>query len=117
VARDSLQDWSQRAYPGGFVLWIDRSAAAIAQARRGSQEQMASARLEYRQAEIESFELAQGEQPFDLAFALRVGALDGRHPANESLALACLRKTLTPNARLYIDGGAPLREIRLCRRE
>lgn len=95
----------------GFVLGIDRSPVAIAQARRGSTSEVASGRVDYRQVEVENLELDRGEEPFDLAFALRVGCLDGRHPAKGKLAMARLRAALRPGARLYIGGGAPLKEI------
>jgi SAM-dependent methyltransferase len=95
----------------GFVLGIDRSAAAITQAVRGSAELIAAGTLRFRQSEIESFELGDGEPPFDLAFALRVGALDGRHPSQGAHAMTSLRKALKPGSLLYIDGGSPLRAI------
>ena len=50
---------------------------------------------------------------FDLAFAVRVGALDGRHPELEARARQRIADALTPHGRLFIDGGDPLREIRL----
>lgn len=95
----------------GFVLGIDRSLAAVTQARRGSQDLIVRGLLDYRQVAVEHFELKDGEEPFDLAFAFRVGALDGRHPSNGRVALERLRRSLVPSARLYIDGGSPLREI------
>jgi ubiquinone/menaquinone biosynthesis C-methylase UbiE len=63
----------------GFVHAIDRSSKAIAQAIAVSETELATKRLEFLQVSIEDFELA-GEERFDLAFAIRVGALDGRHP-------------------------------------
>jgi hypothetical protein len=45
--------------------------------------------------------------------AIRVGALDGRHPEAEQASLAAIRAALKPGGRLYIDGGEPLREIGL----
>jgi SAM-dependent methyltransferase len=64
----------------GHVLAIDRSAAAVAQAAAASNEAIASGRMSVRQVAAEDFVLEPGEQPYDLAFAVRVGALDGRHP-------------------------------------
>jgi hypothetical protein len=69
--------------------------------------------LSFRVAAVEDFELDTGEEPFDLAFAVRVGALDGRHPELESPARQRIRDALTAHGRLYIDGGDPLREILL----
>ena len=62
---------------------------------------------------MEDFVLARGEQPYDLAFAVRVGALDGRHPAAGRAALLRLREALAEGGRLFIDGGDPLQEIPL----
>ena len=98
---------------GGFVLGIDRSAKAIAQAVALTEHWPGSAALRFRHVAAEDFELAEGEAPFDLAFALRVGALDGRHPEAGRRALGRLGAALAPGARLFIDGGNPLREIRL----
>jgi hypothetical protein len=63
----------------------------------------------------EEFELLPGEAPFDLAFAVRVGALDGRHPRAGEQARRRIAAALTPGGRLFIDGGDPLREIDLPR--
>jgi protein-L-isoaspartate O-methyltransferase len=97
----------------GHVLAIDRSAKAIAQARTGSAAELATGRLEFRQVAIEDFELGKGERPYDLAFAVRVGALDGRHPEQGRLALSQIRKALVKGGRLFMDGGNPLKEISL----
>lgn len=98
---------------GGHVLAIDRSAKAIAQAIAGSAAELATGRLEFRQIAAEEFVLLKGERPYDLAFAVRVGALDGRHPQAGRIALARIRHALVPGGRLYIDGGDPLTEIAL----
>ena len=97
----------------GFVLGIDRSATAIAQSKAGSGDLLAEGRLDFRQAAAETFELLSGEAKFDLAFAVRVGALDGRHPAAGEKVIARLRAALVPDAPLFIDGGNPLRMIDL----
>ncbi|MBL8403832.1 MAG: methyltransferase domain-containing protein [Dechloromonas sp.] len=99
----------------GHVLAIDRSAKAIDQAMAGSMPELASGRLAFRCVAIEDFVLAQDEQPYDLAFAVRVGALDGRHPQAGLVALERLRRALSRRGRLFIDGGDPLLEIRLDR--
>jgi SAM-dependent methyltransferase len=93
----------------GFVLGIDRSPRAIAQATASGGPR----HLAFRVVAVEDFELEPGEQPFDLAFAVRVGALDGRHPELEQRARRRIRDALTPRGRLFIDGGDPLREITL----
>ncbi len=98
--------------PNGYVLAIDRSAKAIQQAKSGTRQGKRNDNLEFRQANIESFELKPGEKPFDIAVAIRVGALDGRHPEIEKMALAQIAKALTKKGRLFIDGGEPLKEIK-----
>lgn len=97
----------------GFVLAIDRSDKAIGLAGTGSQQEIEMGRLEFRQAAVEQFQLFEGDEPFDIAFAMRVGALDGRHPESYELAIQNIKAALKPNGRLFIDGGAPLREITL----
>jgi SAM-dependent methyltransferase len=97
----------------GHVLGIDRSSKAIAQAIAGSRVEMASGRLRFRQVAVEDFELEEGERPYDLAFAVRVGALDGRHPEAGRVARQRICKALVKGGRLYIDGGDPLRELSL----
>ena len=88
----------------GYVLAIDRSAKAIAQAEVLSEVQMKSGKLSYRQASIEEFELADGEGPFDLVVAVRVGALDGRHPAAGKQAIVRIAGAMKPDGRLFVDG-------------
>lgn len=97
----------------GHILAIDRSATAIRQATVACAPEIASGRMSVRQAAVEDFELQPGEEPFDLAFAIRVGALDGRHPELQRQAHARIAAALLPGGRLYIDGGRPLREIPL----
>ncbi len=97
----------------GHVLAIDRSAKAIQQAMMGSKAEIETGRLSLRQAAIEEFDLQPGEKPFDIAIAVRVGALDGRHPESEKQALAKIAKALDKEGKLFIDGGNPLREIDL----
>ena len=102
-----------RRIGSGHVMGIDRSAAAIAQALAGSRAEIEAGVLSFRLVRVEDFELEQNEAPFDLAFAVRVGALDGRHPEAGREALARLRAALAPAGRLLIDGGGPLREVPL----
>lgn len=97
----------------GHILAIDRSAKAIKQTTELSQDEISSGRMSVRQIAIEHFSLEDGEPPFDLAFAIRVGALDGRHPELEKQALARIAAALTSQGKLFIDGGNPLKEIPL----
>ena len=99
----------------GVVLGIDRSASAVAQALAAGAEQVATGRLAFRQVAVEDLVLLPGEEPFDLAFAVRVGALDGRHPRAGEQALRRLAAVLAPHGRLLVDGGDPLRELALPR--
>ncbi|MFC7522413.1 class I SAM-dependent methyltransferase [Parapedobacter sp. GCM10030251] len=94
----------------GHVLAIDRSAKAIEQAIRSSQPEINKGTLRFLQAKIETFELPENQQRFDLAIAVRVGALDGRHPELEQQALLKIAAALTDNGKLFIDGGNPLKE-------
>jgi ubiquinone/menaquinone biosynthesis C-methylase UbiE len=95
----------------GHVLAIDRSAKAIQQAISGSTTEIKTGVLSFKHSSIETFELLPGEKQFDIAIAVRVGALDGRHPEIEALALKRITKALTKKGKLFIDGGNPLKEI------
>jgi SAM-dependent methyltransferase len=97
----------------GHVLGIDRSAKAISQAMAASKAELASGCLRFRCVAVEDLELEKDEEPYDLAFAVRVGALDGRHPKAGEMAKHRIRNALVTGGRLYIDGGDPLRELPL----
>jgi trans-aconitate methyltransferase len=101
--------------PDGHLLAIDRSASAVKQALAGSTAERERGVLSFRRAAIEDFALAPGEAPFELVFAVRVGALDGRHPAAGHEALRRIAAATTPDARLFVDGGDPLRELEIPR--
>jgi uncharacterized protein (TIGR00290 family) len=105
-----------RRIEDGHVLAIDRSATAVRQTREGSFREIEAGRMQVRQVAVEDFVLEPGEAPYDLAFAVRVGALDGRHPQLEARAVRALTAALTPGGRLFVDGGDPLREVPLQRR-
>ena len=97
----------------GHVLAIDRSAKAIQQAIAVSQSEINSGRLSFRHVAIENFKLEPAEKRFDIAVAVRVGALDGRHPESEMQALTRIANALVKNGKLFIDGGSPWKEIAL----
>lgn len=92
----------------GKVVAIDRSQTAIDQATRGSGPEIAAGRLEFRCAAIEDFVLGPDDKPFDLAYAHRVGALDGRHPEAGRAALKRLKQALKPGGYLCIDDRPPI---------
>src|SRR6266536_3302606 len=99
----------------GHVLAIDRSATAVVQAQANSAKEIASGRMSVRQAAAEDFALEPGEAPFDIVFAIRVGALDGRHAAAGQKALKRIAAALAPGGRMFIDGGKPLLEVPIAR--
>ena len=104
---------AERVGDGGHVLVVDRSATGIAQVERLAAAEIAAGRIGVRCTAAEDFTLAPGEAPYDLAFAVRVGALDGRHPRAGERARARIRAALVPGGRLFVDGGDPLREVPL----
>jgi hypothetical protein len=67
--------------------------------------------MSVRQVAVEDFVLEPGELPFDIVFAIRVGALDGRHPDAGQRALERIAAAVSPGGRLFVDGGRPLREV------
>lgn len=104
AAREIVRRW-----PSVYVLGIDRSPKAIRQARMGAQVELAQGKLDFRQVAAEVLELAPEEERYDFAFALRVGALDGRHPEAGTIAIPRIHAALKPQGRIFIDGGNPLR--------
>lgn len=103
----------ERIAPGGHILVIDRSAKGVAQIERTAAAEIAAGQLSTRCVAAGDFTLLAREEPFDLAVAIRVGALDGRHPVEGVVSRARIREALRPGGRLYIDGGAPLRVMPL----
>ena len=96
-----------------YILAIDRSLKAIEQAKKNSATEIEKGKLRFVQSKIEEFKLSKNEEPFDIAFAIRVGAVDGRHPEIEKASLTNISKALKSTGKLYIDGGNPLKEIKL----
>lgn len=92
-----------RVAPGGAVVAIDRSPRAIALARAAWPEGEPGA-PSFRVAAAETFAPEPGEARFDLIVAVRVGALDGRHPEAGARAWPRLRAVLAPDGRIFVDG-------------
>jgi SAM-dependent methyltransferase len=97
----------------GHVLVIDRSAMGVALTERHAAAEIAAGVLSVRHVAAEELELLPGELPFDLAFAIRVGALDGRHLEAGVEVRRRIAAAVTPTGRLFVDGGDPLREVDL----
>jgi precorrin-6B methylase 2 len=110
----AAREVARRVGPAGHVLVLDRSAAGIAATRRACAAEIDAGLISTVCAPVEAFELHPDVEPFHLAFAARVGALDGRHPQLHDRALRCIRAALTPAGRLFVDTGDPLREVPLC---
>lgn len=104
----AAREVARRVGPSGHVLVVDRSAKGVALVERTAAEEIADGRLGVRCVRVEEAQLAAGEAPFDLAFACRVGVLDGRHPAELRLAVTALRSMLVPGGPIYVDTGDPL---------
>lgn len=94
-----------------YILGIDRSHKAVQQSIINCKTAGALGKTSFIRAAIEDFTSCKACEPFDLAFAIRVGVLDGRHPDKEPAALKNIVKMLRPAGKLYIDGGTPLKEI------
>lgn len=98
----AAREVARRVAPGGFVLAVDRSARAIDQARRGCSDEIAHGLLDVRCCAAEELELEPGEARYDVAFAARVGALDGRHPQLEAAARERIAAALVPGGELLV---------------
>lgn len=89
----------------GHVHVIDRSERGIAAIRRLAAEEIVLGRLSAECIAVEDFMLLDGNPPFDLVFANRVGALDGRHPRAGRLARQRIADALAPGGLVYVDGA------------
>ncbi|WP_421121831.1 SAM-dependent methyltransferase [Aquihabitans daechungensis] len=109
----AAREVARRVGPDGHVLAVDRSARAIRQLESSAADLIEAGLLRPCIAAIEDLALPPDEGRYDLAFAVRVGALDGRHPDAGRRALERIAALLEPGGRLFIDGGDPLRELPL----
>lgn len=104
---------ADRVAPSGHVLAVDRSSTAISQLTRVATGLIAAGLISTRCCRAEDLALEPDEAPYDLAFAIRVGAFDGRGPCGGTEARRRLAGMLVADGALYIDGGDPLRIVTL----
>lgn len=104
----AAREVARRVGPTGHVLVLDRSAAGIRRTEEACRAEIDAGVVSTLCAAVEEFELAPGTEPFDLAFACRVGVLDGRHPELHDRALARIGAAVRPGGALYVDLGSPL---------
>ena len=109
----AAREVAARVGPTGHVLVIDRSPRGVALTEVNCAAEIAGGTISVLRADVEHFELPAGSRRFDLAFACRVGALDGRHPQLYEPALANIARALAPGGRLFVDTGDPLAELAL----
>jgi SAM-dependent methyltransferase len=109
----AAREVARRIAPDGHILVLDRSAAGIELTRKNCSAEIDAGLLSTLCARVEDFALLPGVEPFDLAFACRVGALDGRHPRLYDPAIRAIGRALTPDGALFVDTGDPLRRVAL----
>ena len=109
----AAREVAARVAPNGHVLVLDRSEVGIQQTRQNCRAELANGTLSTLCAAVEAFELELSVERFDLAFACRVGALDGRHPKLYAAALDRIGRAVVPGGLLYVDTGSPLTAIDL----
>jgi len=106
---------ADRLVTGHILAIIDRSPRAVAQAEASASDQGIAGRMSVRHVAAEDFVLLNEDEPFDIVFAVRVGALDGRHPTSGEQVMRRIAAATRPDARLFTDGGQPLRELPIIR--
>ena len=104
---------ARRVGPNGHVLAVDRSKRVVDQLITSAGDLIDAGLLSVRNVSCEELALAADEARYDLAFAVRVGALDGRHPDAGARAMERLAHALVPGGQVFIDGGDPLRQLTL----
>lgn len=107
----AAREVANRIGPSGHVLVLDRSRSGIERTRRNCAPEVDAGVLSTLCAPVEDFELPADVRAFDLAFACRVGALDGRYPRLYDDAVRSIGAALLPGGRLFVDTGSPLAEI------
>lgn len=109
----AAQEVAVRVGPTGHVLVLDRSLAGIKRTRAACRAEIDVGVVSTLCAPVEDFALPADTTLFDLAFACRVGALDGRHPQLYARAMRNLAAAVVPGGILYVDTGDPLTAIPL----
>lgn len=109
----AAREVATRVGPTGHVLVLDRSHAGIERTRAACHAEIEAGLLSTMWAEVEDFQLPTDTEPFDIAFACRVGALDGRHPRLYDRAIESISHAIKPGGKLYVDTGNPLTAISL----
>lgn len=109
----AAREVARRVGPSGHVLVLDRSVTGIEATRRSCPDEIAAGTLSTLCAPVEDFTIPDDVAPFDVAFACRVGALDGRHPHLLEAAVANVGRVLTRDGVLLVDTGDPLRQVPL----
>jgi hypothetical protein len=77
------------------ALPFDDAERRPIRARAAAANEIASGRMAVRHVTAEDFELQPGEAPYDLVFAVRVGALDSRNPTAGQKALTRIAASRT----------------------
>ena len=93
----AAREVARRVGPSGHVLAVDRSAKAIDQLVASANDLIEAGVLSVRAVACEELVLDPHDRPYDLAFAVRVGAFDGRQP--DAGAGALHRLALQPRSR------------------
>ena len=95
----------------GLVVAVDRSKKSLEIARRSCEKALGPGRIQFVLCSVEDLHRHSNLDDFDLAFAMRVGVLDGRHPEQMPAALGNIARLLRPSGRLFVDDGSKVREI------
>ena len=94
----------------GHILAIDRSAAAIGQARVAAAKEIGSGRMSVRCHALEDFVLEADEEPYDIVSPSESAPSMVVTPRWRAGSAARCHRT-ADGARLFTDGGDPLREL------
>jgi hypothetical protein len=91
---------------------LDRSQAGIERTRAACHAEIEAGLLSTLCASADDFKLPANTELFDIAFACRVGALDGRHPQLYARSISNLALAVVQGGKLYVDTGTPSQRYR-----